>query len=51
MLYAGYGTPAIDLATLLHFGSTHDYGQAVRDRFQQQIGLLVGHAGLCVCVA
>jgi aminoglycoside phosphotransferase (APT) family kinase protein len=51
ILYAGYGTRAIDLATLLHFGYTHHYGQAVRDRFQQKIRRLVGHAGLCVCLA
>jgi aminoglycoside phosphotransferase (APT) family kinase protein len=51
MLYAGYGTRAIDLATLLHFGYTHDYGQVVRDRLQQHIRRLVGHAGLCVCLA
>lgn len=51
MLYAGYGTRAIDLATILHFGYTHNYDQAVRDRFRQHIYLLVGHAGLCVCLA
>lgn len=51
MLYAGYGTRAIDLATLLHFGYTNDYGAAVRRRLQQHIRRIVGHAGLCVCLA
>ncbi len=51
MFYAGYGTRAIDLATLLHFAYTHDYGETVRRRLQQHMRLLVGHAGVCVCLA
>ncbi|MBC8163443.1 MAG: phosphotransferase [Roseiflexaceae bacterium] len=51
MCYAGYGTRAIDLATLLHFAYVHDSGELVRQGLQQQIRQLVDHAGLCVCLA
>lgn len=50
MLFAGYGTRAIDLATLLHFAYTHDYGPAVRERLQERIRAIIGHGGVCICL-
>ena len=49
--YASYGSRAIDLATLLHYGYSFDYGDDVRTRLRERIMALVGHAGLALCLA
>ena len=51
MLYAGYGTRALDLATLLHFAWVKGGDEAVRRRLTERIESLVGHGGLCLCLA
>jgi hypothetical protein len=49
--YARYGSRAIDLATLLHYGYSFDYGAGVRTRLRERLVALVGHDGLAICLA
>lgn len=49
--YASYGSRAIDLATLLHYGYSFDYGEVVRTRLRDRVVELVGLAGLTIVLA
>jgi aminoglycoside phosphotransferase (APT) family kinase protein len=49
--YAGYGTRALDLATLLHDAYGEDYGPAVRDRLAARIVEIAGPAVCAICLA
>ncbi len=48
--YAGYGSRAIDLATLLHYAYSFEYGDVVRTRLRERIVQLVGHSSLAICL-
>jgi aminoglycoside phosphotransferase (APT) family kinase protein len=51
MVYAGYGTRAIDLASLLHNMESHDYAPAVRARLRAQIIERFGIPVYAICMA
>ncbi|MEO7913188.1 MAG: phosphotransferase [Roseiflexaceae bacterium] len=51
LVYAGYGTRAIDLATLLHTMDSDDYLPAVRQRLRAQIVERFGPAVYAICMA
>ncbi len=51
LVYAGYGTRAIDLATLLHTMESDDYLPAVRQRLRAWIVERFGPAVYAICMA
>src|SRR5262249_39925052 len=51
MTYAGYGTRAIDLATLLHYAYADDYGPIVRERLRARIIQIAGPEICAICLA
>ena len=51
MVYAGYGTRAIDLATLLHTMQSDAYAPAVRQRLRARIIERFGPAVYAICMA
>jgi aminoglycoside phosphotransferase (APT) family kinase protein len=51
MVYAGYGTRAIDLASLLHNMDSDSYAPAVRDRLRARIVERFGPAIYAICMA
>jgi aminoglycoside phosphotransferase (APT) family kinase protein len=51
MVYAGYGTRAIDLATLLHTSDSADYAPAVRSRLRAHVIENFGSEVYAICMA
>jgi aminoglycoside phosphotransferase (APT) family kinase protein len=51
MTYAGYGTRAIDLATLLHFAYAGDYAPGVRERLRARAIQIAGPTVCAICLA
>jgi aminoglycoside phosphotransferase (APT) family kinase protein len=51
MVYAGYGTRAIDLASLLHNMESHDYAPTVRARLRARIIERFGIPVYAICLA
>jgi aminoglycoside phosphotransferase (APT) family kinase protein len=51
LVYAGYGTRAIDLATLLHTMDSDDYAPAVRQRLRARLIERFGPAVYAICMA
>jgi aminoglycoside phosphotransferase (APT) family kinase protein len=49
--FAGYGTRAIDLASLLHFAYVHGEDTALRQRLHDELIAVGGRAVQCVCLA
>jgi hypothetical protein len=49
--FAGYGTRAIDLASLLHFAYVHAEDAALRQRLHAELIAAGGRAVQCVCLA
>ena len=51
MVYAGYGTRAIDLVTLLHTSDSADYAPAVRGRLRAHVIENFGSEVYAICMA
>ena len=51
MVYAGYGTRAIDLATLLHTMDSDDYAPAIRQRLRAHVIERFGPEVYAICMA
>ena len=51
MVYAGYGTRAIDLATLLHTIDSDDYAPIIRQRLRAHVIERFGPAVYAICMA
>jgi aminoglycoside phosphotransferase (APT) family kinase protein len=51
LVYAGYGTRAIDLATLLHTMDSDDYAPAIRQRLRARLIERFGPAVYAICLA
>jgi aminoglycoside phosphotransferase (APT) family kinase protein len=51
MVYAGYGTRAIDLVTMLHTSDSADYAPAVRNRLRAHVIERFGSEVYAICMA